>query len=328
MIAFRISRPFRGGSVYKKLPMNPSSPLRNTTEKEHQANVAFVPSLISILGSQICTRSPNYTCGVTRLPTIPSVYSGRACNTERYLSTISMTSSAPKFAIDLAALRKEYSSHGLDLHQVPSNPLDLFQVWLEEAAEAKLLEPNAMTLATATKDGMPSARIVLLKGYDHRGFVWYTNYNSRKGQELKENPNACLSFYWGELERTVRIEGVVSKVSDAETEAYFKSRPAKSRLGAWASNQSQPIESRKALDEKWLQLQKEYFDADGNEIKPIERPPHWGGYRLRPKLIEFWKGREGRLHDRISYTRVGEIIDGDDGDEPLEAHWNAVRLQP
>lgn len=152
-----------------------------------------------------------------------------------------------------------------------------------------------MTLATADKDGRPSARIVLMKSFDEQGFVFYTNYDSRKGQELAENPRACLLFYWSPLWRQVRIEGAVEKVSEAESEEYFHSRPLGSKLGAWASDQSQPVESREQLEKQFEEFNSKFADN-------VPRPPHWGGYRLRPDVIEFWQGRENRLHDRLRYT--------------------------
>ena len=166
-----------------------------------------------------------------------------------------------------------------------------------------------MTLATATPDGHPSARVVLLKGYDERGFVFYTNYEGRKAHELEANPNCSLAFYWGELERQVRIEGRATRLSEEESDAYFDSRPRGSQLGAWTSRQSQPIENRRALEERTEQLEAEY------EGREIPRPPFWGGYRARPQSIEFWQGRENRLHDRLLYTPDGE-------------GWKIRRLQP
>ena len=166
-----------------------------------------------------------------------------------------------------------------------------------------------MTLATADKDGRPSARIVLLKSFDEQGFVFYTNYDSRKGQELAENPRACLLFYWSPLWRQVRIEGTVEKVSEAESEEYFHSRPLGSKLGAWASDQSQPVESRE-------QLEKQFEESNLKFADNVPRPPRWGGYRLRPDVIEFWQGRENRLHDRLRYT-----VQKDDG-------WLIERLAP
>ncbi len=210
----------------------------------------------------------------------------------------------------VADLRKDYSLQGLNETDVAPNPFIQFQKWFDEALTAQLLEPNAMTLATTTTDGKPSARIVLLKDFDERGFVFFTNYNSHKGQELAENPQAALVFWWAELERQVRICGHVEKVSENDSDRYFQSRPFNSRLGAWASNQSNIIESRTLLEQRFQELQAKYENQD------VPRPPHWGGLRVIPTEIEFWQGRSSRLHDRILYTRL------DNGD------WKIQRLSP
>jgi pyridoxamine 5'-phosphate oxidase len=209
----------------------------------------------------------------------------------------------------LADLRKSYERAELDESASNADPLAQFQQWLGEALSAQLPEPNAMTLATVGSDLRPSTRIVLIKGCDARGIVWYTNYQSRKGQELAGNPFAALQFHWVELERVVRIEGLVEKVSDAESDAYFRSRPLDSRLGAWASPQSQVIPGRAVLVANAAKFGAQFM------LNP-PRPPHWGGYRLVPERWEFWQGRKSRLHDRLRYTRAAG------------AEWRRERLAP
>lgn len=196
----------------------------------------------------------------------------------------------------IADIRKDYSQSSLTENDAAKNPIQQFAKWWDEAQISEIDEINAMTLATADANGKPSARIVLLKGFDENGFVFFTNYESHKGKELLINPHACLVFFWKELERQIRIEGIVEKTSAQESDEYFFSRPAGSRIGAWASPQSTVINNRTILDEN---VQK--FTNDFGENIP--RPSHWGGYRVVPSLIEFWQGRSNRLHDRIQYKK-------------------------
>ena len=208
----------------------------------------------------------------------------------------------------IAQLRKNYTFGQLSETEVPPNPLSLFQLWFDQAVKAECPEPNSMTLATGDAAGNPSARIVLLKGADSTGFTFFTNYESQKGKELAARPHAALLFHWHELERQVRIKGGVERVSPAESDEYFHSRPATSRIGAWASPQSSEIPNREFLEEA-----EKRFAADFGDKPP--RPEHWGGYRLHPTEIEFWQGRPSRLHDRIHYQ-----LDG--------AQWRITRLAP
>jgi pyridoxamine 5'-phosphate oxidase len=212
--------------------------------------------------------------------------------------------------MSIADIRRDYMKEVLSENQVEQNPFRQFDRWWEEAMKADIDEVNAMTLATVSTDGKPSARIVLLKGYDDYGFVFFTNYESKKGKELYENPQATLLFFWKELERQVRIEGICEKVSEAESDAYFYSRPEGSRIGAWASPQSEVIDSRDILDANLIELEKKFKDA------PVTRPPHWGGYRIKPELMEFWQGRPSRLHDRILYFQENS------------SDWKIARLAP
>jgi pyridoxamine 5'-phosphate oxidase len=199
--------------------------------------------------------------------------------------------------MSIADLRREYARARLDEAHVSPDPVAEFDRWFSQAQEAKVLEPNAMALATATRDGTPSVRMVLLKGFDERGFVFFTDYRSRKGAELAANPRAALAFYWGELERQVRITGTVELTSAQESEEYFRTRPRGSRLGAWVSHQSRVIPSRDLLESRLREVEERFPTED------VPLPPHWGGYRLRPEEVEFWQGREDRLHDRIRYVR-------------------------
>ena len=201
--------------------------------------------------------------------------------------------------MNIADLRKSYEKAELSESASQPDPLQQFEHWLNQAIEGDLPEPNAMTLATVGADLRPSTRVVLIKGFDAQGIVWYTNYGSRKGQELGGNPFAALQFHWVELERVVRIEGVVEKVSDAESDAYFHSRPLDSRIGAWASPQSQVIDSRTVLVANAAKYGAQFL------LQP-PRSPHWGGYRLKPARWEFWQGRKSRLHDRLRYTQQAE----------------------
>jgi pyridoxamine-phosphate oxidase len=211
---------------------------------------------------------------------------------------------------ELQNLREDYSAATLSETAINSNPIKQFELWFNEAIEAKIHEPNAMTLATATTDGRPSARIVLLKGFDATGFSFYTNYLSRKGKEITKNPLGAITFFWGEMQRQVRIEGTIEKLSKEQSEKYFHSRPKGSQVSALASPQSQEITDRDVLESKTSQLEAEYAD------KEIPKPSYWGGYVLKPRLIEFWQGRPSRLHDRILYKKIDN------------KNWKKVRLAP
>ena len=211
---------------------------------------------------------------------------------------------------NLAELRKEYSKATLDLTNVANEPIHQFTKWFDEAIKAKVLEPNAMSLATVSNDNRPSCRIVLLKGIEENKFLFYTNYQSHKGKELENNPVCALTFFWPELERQVRIEGIASRVGEDQSIEYFQSRPLGAQISAWASPQSSIIENRTILEERVKQIEKRF---EGNKALP--RPQQWGGYAVEPHMIEFWQGRENRLHDRLEYLRV-------------EGSWNIHRLAP
>lgn len=212
--------------------------------------------------------------------------------------------------MNIADIRKDYKMQSLAESDVAATPKEQFDRWWDDAMKSDILEVNAMTLATADKEGVPAARIVLLKGYDERGFVFFTNYNSAKGGELAHNANACLVFFWKELERQVRITGVTEKISTEESIAYFNSRPDGSKIGAWASPQSLAVAGK-----AWL---KETFDYYVERFKhgEIPKPPHWGGYRVKPVKVEFWQGRPSRMHDRILYTKQND------------GSWKIERLAP
>lgn len=210
---------------------------------------------------------------------------------------------------DLNALRHEYSLKSLSENDVKPTPIEQFDLWLSQAIESGVPEPNAMTLATSTFDGKPSARVVLLKHYDDKGMSFFTNYESRKAKNILQNPYGALVFYWPELERQVRIEGKIHKATDAESDRYFKTRPEASKIGAWASPQSSVIPNRKYLERLMADFEEEF------KGKTVKRPPNWGGYTLVPTLFEFWQGRPNRLHDRIQYTLINN-------------QWKIERLAP
>jgi len=212
----------------------------------------------------------------------------------------------------LAALRREYGDHGLDLPDLADDPVTMFRRWLADTVAAGIHEPNAMVVATVGPDGRPSSRMVLLKELDQRGFVFFTNYESRKAREIAANQAVSLLFPWQDLQRQVRVEGTATRVSQPDSEAYFATRPRESQLGAWASPQSRVVASRSALDERYGGVLAQFAELDA-----VPLPPHWGGFRVAPEVVEFWQGRRGRMHDRLVYRRA-EDADG----------WRVERLAP
>jgi pyridoxamine 5'-phosphate oxidase len=215
---------------------------------------------------------------------------------------------------DLARLRREYGDHGLDTPDLEPDPVSMFRRWLDETIDSGLHEPNAMVVSTVSAAGRPSSRLVLLKGFDERGFVFYTNLESRKGEEIDANPAVSLLFPWHDLQRQVRVDGTASRVTVEESEAYFAERPRPSQLGAWASPQSRVVASRSALDERYGGVLAEFAGLDA-----VPLPPFWGGIRVAPQEVEFWQGRKGRLHDRLVYRRSGDAQPGG---------WSVARLAP
>jgi pyridoxamine 5'-phosphate oxidase len=210
----------------------------------------------------------------------------------------------------LADIRKDYSRTSLDVSTISSDPIQQFETWFQEALKSEVLEVNAMTLSTVNADGKPSARIVLLKGIENSRFLFFTNYQSDKGRELEHNPSCALTFFWPELERQVRIEGIATRVDATRSEAYFQSRPRGSQIGAWASPQSTIIENRDILEQRVAQLEERFKDKT-----VLPKPQQWGGYEVEPTLIEFWQGRPSRLHDRIQFSRI-------------DSEWKRYRLAP
>ena len=215
--------------------------------------------------------------------------------------------------MDIGDMRRDFESDGLDRDQLDDNPIQQFQVWFEDARKADILEPNAMSLATAGSDGLPDLRTVLLKYFDDSGFVFYTNYGSRKAREMEQNPQAALLFTWLGLNRQVRIQGKVEKISKAESLRYFASRPRGSQIGAWVSEQSKVIASRGLLEQKVAEIKRKFGDGE------VPLPNFWGGFRVAPHSVEFWQGRPSRLHDRFEYNRT---------EQGSDKSWTIERLQP
>lgn len=210
----------------------------------------------------------------------------------------------------LSKLRKDYGKMGLNEADLHADPVQQFETWFTEAANAGILEPNAFTLSTVSADGVPTSRIVLLRNFDHRGFTFYTNYNSQKGKDMAENPNVAMNFFWADVERQIRISGTVERIGTLESMDYFKSRPRASQIGAWASEQSLPLASRELLESRIAEVEKKFAGKD------VEKPPFWGGICVKPRSIEFWQGRPSRLHDRLRYTRLAD------------GGWKIERLNP
>lgn len=210
----------------------------------------------------------------------------------------------------IVSLRKEYSSAFLNEEDVNQNPFKQFELWMQQAVEAEILEPHAMTVSTVSAEGKPSSRIVLLRGFNQEGFVFYTNYNSLKGNEIQQNNFACINFFWPDLERQIRIEGSISKIDQQISTAYFHSRPRESQIGAWASIQSAVIENRKVVEDAFV-----HFTEKFKDLEVIPKPEHWGGYNIKPTSIEFWQGRPSRLHDRLRYSLEN-------------SNWKIERLSP
>ncbi|XP_009607523.1 pyridoxine/pyridoxamine 5'-phosphate oxidase 1, chloroplastic isoform X1 [Nicotiana tomentosiformis] len=271
--------------------------------------------LVSLTAPKLCAKrfsGPHHILGGRFVP--PSIKNKFHLQLPAYPGTSMCVRIGKPPKIDISSMRENYISPALLEEEVAADPFDQFQKWFDDAMAAGLKEPNAMALSTTGKDGKPSSRIVLLKGFDKDGFVWYTNYEGSKGQQIAENPRAALLFYWDDLNRQVRIEGPVQKVSDEESEQYFHSRPRGSQLGAIVSKQSTVIPGRQFLIDEYKQLEAKYSDGS-----LIPKPKHWGGYRLKPEMFEFWQGQQSRLHDRLCY--VPETVDG-------RRVWRIERLAP